>query len=86
MGGILLSQDRERFFEDADLDHKEVRLALFSPTVSRIEPIAELRKKGLISIEQLIVIGVYHEKETLEYQKSKEYVSLSFFLLSPKSI
>jgi len=74
LGGVLLSQDQERFFDDADLDHKEIRLTMFSPTISRIEPFVWLRKNGLISIEQLIVIGVYHEKESLDYQKSKEYV------------
>lgn len=73
LGGILLSQDQERFF-DKELNPEEIRLAIFSPTVLRIEPIVELRKKGLIPNEKLVVIGVYHEKETLDYQKSKEYV------------
>jgi len=73
LGGILLSQDQERFF-DKELNPEEIRLTIFSPTVFRIEPIAELRKKGLIPSEKLVVIGVYHAKESLDYQKAKEFV------------
>ncbi len=73
LGGILLSQDQERFF-DKELNPEEIRLTIFSPTVSRIEPLVELRKKGLIPSENLVVIGVYHTKESIDYQKAKEFV------------
>jgi len=73
LGGILLSQSQDRFF-DKDLAPEEVRLTIFSPTVSRIEPIVELRKQGLIPSEKLVVIGVYHEKESSDYEKAKEFV------------
>ncbi len=73
LGGILLSQDQERFF-DREFNPEEIRLTIFSPTVLRIEPLVELRKKGLIPSEKLIVIGVYHAKESLDYQKAKEFV------------
>lgn len=73
LGGILLSQDQERFF-DKELNPEEIRLTIFSPTVLRIEPIVELRKKGLIPSEKLVVIGVYHAKESIDYQKAKEFV------------
>jgi len=79
LGGILLSQDQERFFEEADHPRKEVRLTIFSPTLSRIESIVELRKNGLIPSENLIVIGVYHEQESIDYQEAKEFVKQSKF-------
>jgi len=74
LGGILLSQDQERFF-DKDLNPEEARLTIFSPTVIRIEPLVELRKRGLIPSEKLVVIGVYHEKESSAYEKAKEFVN-----------
>jgi len=71
--GSLFSQDQERFF-DKDLNPEEVRLTILAPSVSRIKPIVELRKNGLIPDEKLVVIGVYHERESTDYQKAKEFV------------
>ncbi|MFB0565107.1 MAG: gamma-glutamyl-gamma-aminobutyrate hydrolase family protein [Candidatus Aminicenantaceae bacterium] len=82
LGGVLLSQSRERFFDTASLDHKEIRLTIFFPSVGTIKSLVELKNQGFLSLEQLTVIGVYHEKEHTDYQKSREFVkenSLKWF-------
>lgn len=71
--GSLFSQTQERFF-DKDLHPEEVRLTILAPSVDRIKSIVELRKNGLIPGEKLVVIGVYHERESTDYQKAKEFV------------
>jgi putative glutamine amidotransferase len=73
LGGILVSQVPDRFF-DEDLDPQELRLTIFAPSVSRIKSIVELRKNGLLPSENLVAIGVYHEREKTDYQKAKEFV------------
>jgi len=72
--GILLSQNPERYFDTADLEHKEIRLAILYPSVGSIKSLVELKKNGYIPLEQLTVIGIYHEKERTDYQKSKEFI------------
>ena len=73
LGGILVSQVPDRFF-DEDLDPQELRLTIFAPSVSRIKSIVELRKNGLLPSENLVAIGVYHEREKTDYQKAKEFI------------
>lgn len=73
LGGILVSQVPDRFF-DEDLYPEELRLTILAPSISIIKPIVELRKNGLLPSENLVVIGVYHERESADYQKAKEFV------------
>jgi len=73
-GGILFSQSSDRYFDKAEPTSKEVRLAILYPSLGSIESLVELRKQGLFPQENLIVIGVYHEKEKTSYEKSKEFV------------
>jgi len=75
LGGMVCSrQPSERFFDTAEFLSKEVRLAVLHPSLGSIKSLIELRKQGLITLENLTVIGVYHEKEKTDYQKSKEFV------------
>lgn len=74
-GGMVCSrQPSERYFDTAELFSEEVRLAILYPSMGSIKSLTELRKQGLITLENLIVIGIYHENERTNYQKSKEYV------------
>jgi putative glutamine amidotransferase len=70
----LFSQSEERFFDTAELASKEVRLAIFYPSLGSIRALVELRKNGLITVENLLVIGVFHEKERTDYKASIAYV------------
>lgn len=70
----LFPQSPERFFDGAEPTSKEVRLAILYPSLGSIKSILELRNQGLLPQEELIVIGIYHEKEVTDYQKSKDFV------------
>lgn len=72
--GSLLSQSPERFFDTAEITSKDVRLAILHPTVGTIRTLMVLRKQGLITVESLTVIGVYHVKERANYEASMAFV------------
>ena len=72
--GSLLSQSPERFFDTAEITSKDVRLAILHPTVGTIRTLMVLRKQGLITVESLTVIGVYHVKERANYEGSMAFV------------
>ena len=67
-------QPPERFFDTAEPISEEVRLTILYPSTGTLRAITELREQELITIENLTVIGVYHEKERTDYQRSIEYV------------
>lgn len=73
MSAGLFPQSSERFFDKADPISKEVRLTILHPSVGSISSLLELRNQHFIPIENLIVIGVYHEKEMTPYSKSMEF-------------
>ena len=62
-GGMLFSQSSDRYFDEAEPISKEVRLAILYPSLGSINSLVDLRKQGLFPQKDLIVIGVYHEKE-----------------------
>jgi len=63
-----------RFFDTAEPISEEVRLTILYPSMGSIRTLIELREQELITIENLTVIGVYHENERTDYQRSIEYV------------
>lgn len=74
--GALIGQSADRYFDQAVTDPKEVRLTVFFPVEGLISTLVELKKLGFISLDNLTVIGVYHEKEleeSTDYRKSKEF-------------
>ncbi|UCE20777.1 MAG: gamma-glutamyl-gamma-aminobutyrate hydrolase family protein [Candidatus Aminicenantes bacterium] len=73
-GCKVVYQPPERFFDTAEQISEEVRLAILYPSMGTIRALIELREQGLITIENLTVIGVYHENERTDYQRSIEYV------------
>jgi putative glutamine amidotransferase len=70
----LFSQNEERYFDTAELASKEVRLTILYPSLGSIRALVELRKNGLLTVENLLVIGVFHEKESTNYKASMAYV------------
>lgn len=66
----------------------KVTVAILHPSQGSIKALATLREKGLISIPQLFVLGIYHEKELTDYTKAMEYVktnNLDWFVFHPIS-
>jgi len=45
------------------------------PSIGTIKDLMTLRKSTLIDIPNLEIVGVYHEKEKTDYEKSKEFVA-----------
>ena len=70
----LFSQNEERYFDTAELTSKEVRLTILYPSLGSIRALVELRKNGLLTVQNLLVIGVFHEKESTNYKASIAYV------------
>jgi putative glutamine amidotransferase len=53
----------------------KITVLAFYPTVDTIKDLLTLRQNGLIDLPNLEVVGVYHEKEKTDYQKSKAFVA-----------
>ena len=70
--GAVLSQ--ERFFDTAEATSDQVRLTILYPSYGSLRALIELRNRGFIPVENLLVIGVYHEKEETNYQTSIDYI------------
>ena len=69
--GVILPQDN--YFETAEQNSDSVRLAILYPSMGSIRALMELREIGLLQIDNLLVIGVFHEKERVNYQYSIDY-------------
>lgn len=67
-------QPPERFFDRAEPVYEEVRLTILFPSLGSIKALVELRSNELLTLENLIVTGVYHEKERTDYRRSFDYV------------
>lgn len=52
----------------------KIRLVVFNPIVFNLRALATLRKLGLINIPDLEVIGVYHAKQTGNFEESRRFV------------
>ena len=71
--GLIYPQ--KRYFDTADQSSEQIRLTILYPSMGSIRALMELRNIGFIQIENLLVIGVYHEKEITHYQSSIEYAA-----------
>jgi len=69
-----LTLESDRYFDTAKPVSNEVRLTILYPSLGSLHSLIELKKQGLIAVENLVVIGVFHEKERTDYQKSIEFV------------
>jgi putative glutamine amidotransferase len=70
----LAAQTPERSLDQAPARDGNVRLAVFNPEVFNIRALAALRKNGILDIPDLSVIGVYHIKQTGDFEASRRYV------------
>jgi putative glutamine amidotransferase len=67
---------------------KQVRLAVFFPSVGTIRNLEALRQRHLLEVPGLSVIGVYHERESTDYTAARRYVEtnhLDWFTFHPIS-
>ncbi|MCX6571680.1 MAG: gamma-glutamyl-gamma-aminobutyrate hydrolase family protein [Candidatus Aminicenantes bacterium] len=70
----LAGQTPDRYLDAAPTRDGSVRLVIFNPETFNIRALATLRKNGTLDIPGLIVIGVYHVKQTANFDESRKYV------------
>lgn len=70
---IQPGQPQPKYFNTAAFDSNRIRLTILHPSVSNLRALAELRHYGLLNVDSLLVIGVYHEKEEIDYLSAMEY-------------
>ncbi len=63
----------QKYFDSAAVYSDSIRLTILNPSASRISTVCDLRNRGVITIEKLLVIGVYHDKERTNYSEASEY-------------
>ena len=51
-----------------------VRLVVFNPEVSNIRALAALRKRGILDVPALTVIGMFHTRQKDDFENSARYV------------
>ena len=71
--GALWCQSNQRFFDDAPPRSDDVRLLILNPTKGNIQTLIELREQSLISIQDLTVIGIFHEKQLKDRSVARSY-------------
>ncbi len=59
-----------RAFDSAQAPSETIRLAILYPSTGSINALRKLRDLGLLSIEPLEVIGIFHEAENIDYDRS----------------
>ncbi len=67
---ILFAQ---KYFKAVPVYSDSIRLTILNPSLKRIRTIQKLRERGLITLDKLRVIGVFHEKERTDYNEAKQY-------------
>jgi putative glutamine amidotransferase len=68
-------KDEYRYFNTAEQNSDEIVLTILYPSLGSIKALIELRRLDLFSLENLVVIGVFHEKERTDYQRSMDFVT-----------
>ncbi|UCE08388.1 MAG: gamma-glutamyl-gamma-aminobutyrate hydrolase family protein [bacterium] len=68
-----LTYSQERYFDSAEQKSEQIRLNILYPSMGSIRALMELGNIGFIPIENLLVIGVFHEMEMTNYQNSIDY-------------
>lgn len=69
----LWAQTPDRFFDTAEAPAGQVQLVIFYPSLGTITDLVALKDNGLFPADKLEVVGVYHEKEKTDYQRSVRY-------------
>ncbi len=65
--------DSLRAFDDPDSFSTRPCLVILNPTAARLKTLIELETRGLFKRGDLRVVGVYHEKESAQYQRSIQF-------------
>ncbi len=72
-GVPLSAQSDMRYFDLSSNPDEGVCLTILHPSLGSIRILAQLREKGLLSIENLVVVGLFHEKQRTNYAAAARY-------------
>jgi putative glutamine amidotransferase len=65
---------QDRYFDSAERDKDRVVVAILHPATFVVESLLELKRQGLLTPEDLIVVGVLHEKQMTDFEEAKALV------------
>jgi putative glutamine amidotransferase len=63
----------DRYLDTAPDKDGAVRLVIFNPEVFNLRCLEALMKNGAIDVPGLVVVGVYHERQTVNIAESRKY-------------
>jgi len=69
----LQAQPADRYLDSPAQAAGEVRLVVFNPIVFNLRGLENLRRLGYFDVPGLVVVGVYHAKQTADFQESRRY-------------
>ncbi len=75
----LWCQTDQRFFDEAPRRSENVRLAVLHPTKGNIQTLVELRNQNIFSIQNFIIIGLFHEKQVEDKEVARSYEDAAKF-------
>jgi putative glutamine amidotransferase len=64
---------QSKYFDNARQQSDQVRLTILYPELGSIQALMKLKDIGFFQVENLVVVGVYHEKERTNYQASIDF-------------
>jgi putative glutamine amidotransferase len=65
---------QNRYFDLPEKEEDHLVLTVLHPSIPVIESLIELKKQGLLSAEDLVVVGVLHETQMTDFEKAKKLV------------
>ena len=75
LGLSLSARNLERYLDAPRPQGDGARLVVFNPTVHNIRCLAALREKGLLELPGLTIIGVFHDRQTENFEAAKTYTT-----------
>ena len=72
-------QSDQRYFDESPRKSDNVRLLVLNPTKGNIQTLAELRRQNLLPIQNLTVIGLFHEKQVEDRVVARSYEDAAKF-------
>ncbi len=73
--GLLWCQSDQRFFDNAPRRSNNIRLTVLYPSLGDLRALEQLRNQGLISLKNLVVIGLYHKKQLTNFENSIRFAA-----------
>ena len=75
LGLSLSARNLERFLDAPRPQGDGARLVVFNPTVHNIRCLAALREKGLLQGPDLTIVGVFHDRQTENFEAAQAYTT-----------